>query len=65
MVAMWLLWLQAIQNIGNLGLQIGCGKEVWMEPLHPFIKNSVTAVKNYIDEIVMVDESQGQSGSNL
>lgn len=46
---------QTIQNLGNLGLQLG--KEVWMQPLHPFILNSVKEIKLFIDEIVDVNEA--------
>ncbi|KAL7986769.1 hypothetical protein Chor_013052 [Crotalus horridus] len=33
--------MRAVQSIGNLGLQLGHGKEQWMQPLHPFILASI------------------------
>lgn len=45
--------------MGNLGLQLGLGKEQWMAPLHPFIKDSVGEVKHFIDKVIHVDEEMG------
>jgi RAS protein activator-like 1 len=51
--------MQAIQSMGNLGLQIGSGKEQWMEPLHPLIIESVQQIKKFIDEVVDVEMNNG------
>lgn len=46
--------LQAVQSMGNLGSQLGSAKEQWMEPLHPFIKESVPLIRSFVDEVVNV-----------
>ena len=43
--------------MGNLGLQTG--KEQWMEPLTPVIKESVSDIKSFIDQLVDIDENAG------
>ena len=53
------LLAKAIQSMGNLGLQIGSGKEQWMEPLHPLIIESVQQIKKFIDEVVDVEMNNG------
>ncbi|XP_072444181.1 rasGAP-activating-like protein 1 isoform X3 [Chiloscyllium punctatum] len=50
-----LLLAKAVQSIGNLGLQLGHGKEQWMTPLHPFILQSVSCVKDFLDKLIDVD----------
>ncbi|XP_020662756.3 rasGAP-activating-like protein 1 isoform X1 [Pogona vitticeps] len=50
-----LLLAKAVQSIGNLGLQVGHGKEQWMEPLHPFILSSIGRVKEFLDRLIEVD----------
>ncbi|XP_032085277.1 rasGAP-activating-like protein 1 [Thamnophis elegans] len=45
----------AVQSIGNLGLQLGHGKEQWMEPLHPFILASIGRVQEFLDRLIDVD----------
>lgn len=52
--------LQAVQSIGNLGQQLGQGKEVWMAPLHPFLLRSVSRVRDFLDRLVDVDEEEGE-----
>uniref|UniRef100_A0A803THC9 RAS protein activator like 1 n=1 Tax=Anolis carolinensis TaxID=28377 RepID=A0A803THC9_ANOCA len=56
-----LLLAKAVQSIGNLGLQIGHGKEQWMEPLHPFILASIERVKEFLDRLIDVDSENGAS----
>ncbi|XP_073169250.1 rasGAP-activating-like protein 1 isoform X3 [Lepidochelys kempii] len=46
---------EAVQSIGNLGLQLGHGKEQWMAPLHPFILPSIARVKDFLDKLIDVD----------
>uniref|UniRef100_A0A8C4YDM3 RAS protein activator like 1 n=1 Tax=Gopherus evgoodei TaxID=1825980 RepID=A0A8C4YDM3_9SAUR len=50
-----LLLAKAVQSIGNLGLQLGHGKEQWMAPLHPFILPSIARVKDFLDKLIDVD----------
>nr|XP_060641414.1 rasGAP-activating-like protein 1 isoform X1 [Anolis sagrei ordinatus] len=50
-----LLLAKAVQSIGNLGFQVGRGKEQWMEPLHPFIMASIERVKDFLDRLIDVD----------
>ncbi|XP_041078797.1 rasGAP-activating-like protein 1 isoform X1 [Polyodon spathula] len=50
-----LLLAKAVQSIGNLGLQLGHGKEQWMAPLHPFILQSVCCVKDFLDKLIDID----------
>uniref|UniRef100_A0A8C5WZ48 RAS protein activator like 1 n=1 Tax=Laticauda laticaudata TaxID=8630 RepID=A0A8C5WZ48_LATLA len=50
-----LLLAKAVQSIGNLGLQLGHGKEQWMEPLHPFILASIGRVQEFLDRLIDVD----------
>ncbi|XP_069768610.1 rasGAP-activating-like protein 1 [Narcine bancroftii] len=50
-----LLLAKAVQSIGNLGLQLGHGKELWMTPLHPFILQSVGCVKDFLDKLIDID----------
>uniref|UniRef100_A0A674NPV4 RAS protein activator like 1 n=1 Tax=Takifugu rubripes TaxID=31033 RepID=A0A674NPV4_TAKRU len=46
---------EALQSVGNLGLQLGQGKEQWMEPLHPIIRLSVAKVKDFLDKLIDID----------
>ncbi|XP_063051546.1 rasGAP-activating-like protein 1 [Engraulis encrasicolus] len=50
-----LLLAKAVQSVGNLGLQLGHGKEQWMAPLHPTILSSVASVKDFLDKLIDVD----------
>ncbi|XP_043924371.1 rasGAP-activating-like protein 1 [Protopterus annectens] len=50
-----LLLAKAVQCIGNLGLQLGHGKEQWMAPLHPFILQSISGVKDFLDKLIDID----------
>ncbi|KAL2092141.1 hypothetical protein ACEWY4_011939 [Coilia grayii] len=50
-----LLLAKAVQSVGNLGLQLGHGKEQWMAPLHPTILCSVASVKDFLDKLIDVD----------
>ncbi|ELW63722.1 RasGAP-activating-like protein 1 [Tupaia chinensis] len=57
-----LLLAKAVQSIGNLGQQLGQGKELWMAPLHPFLLQSVARVRDFLDQLVDVhggDETGG------
>ncbi|XP_072004335.1 rasGAP-activating-like protein 1 isoform X2 [Engystomops pustulosus] len=47
-----LLLAKAVQSIGNLGQQIGHGKEQWMSPLHPLIQQSVGRLRDYLDKLI-------------
>ncbi|XP_024908917.1 rasGAP-activating-like protein 1 isoform X2 [Cynoglossus semilaevis] len=50
-----LLLAKALQSVGNLGLQLGHGKEQWMEPLHPIILRSVASIKDFLDKLIDID----------
>ncbi|ETE61903.1 RasGAP-activating-like protein 1, partial [Ophiophagus hannah] len=50
---------QAVQSIGNLGLQLGHGKEQWMEPLHPFILASIGRVQEFLDRLIDKRKAEG------
>ncbi|XP_051508617.1 rasGAP-activating-like protein 1 [Myxocyprinus asiaticus] len=50
-----LLLAKALQSVGNLGLQLGHGKEQWMTPLHPFILCSVASVKDFLDKLIDIN----------
>ncbi|KAK2899200.1 hypothetical protein Q8A67_010618 [Cirrhinus molitorella] len=50
-----LLLAKALQSVGNLGLQLGHGKEQWMTPLHPIILCSVASVKDFLDKLIDID----------
>jgi len=52
--------LQAVQSIGNLGQQLGQGKELWMAPLHPFLLQSISRVRDFLDQLVEVDGKEGE-----
>ncbi|NIG61479.1 rasGAP-activating-like protein 1 [Pontoporia blainvillei] len=54
--------LQAVQSIGNLGQQLGQGKELWMAPLHPFLLQSISRVRDFLDELVDVDGKEAPGG---
>ncbi|XP_069616007.1 rasGAP-activating-like protein 1 isoform X3 [Ranitomeya imitator] len=47
-----LLLAKAVQSIGNLGQQLGHGKEQWMSPLHPLIQQSVGRLRDYLDKLI-------------
>ncbi|XP_071301799.1 rasGAP-activating-like protein 1 isoform X6 [Agelaius tricolor] len=49
-----LLLAKALQSIGNLGLQLGQGKEPWMAPLNAVLLPSVTRVRAFLDALVTV-----------
>lgn len=55
--------LQALQSVGNLGLQLGHGKEQWMAPLHPIILRSVSSVKDFLDKLIDIDHDSGETES--
>lgn len=52
--------LQAVQSIGNLGQQLGQGKELWLAPLHPFLLQSISRVRDFLDQLVDVDGAEGE-----
>ncbi|XP_075069836.1 rasGAP-activating-like protein 1 [Mixophyes fleayi] len=47
-----LLLAKAVQSIGNLGQQLGHGKEQWMAPLHPLIQQSVGQLRDFLDKLI-------------
>lgn len=53
--------LQALQSVGNLGLQLGHGKEQWMAPLHPIILRSVASVRDFLDKLIDIDHDIGKA----
>ncbi|XP_060049028.1 rasGAP-activating-like protein 1 isoform X2 [Erinaceus europaeus] len=53
-----LLLAKAVQSIGNLGQQLGQGKELWMAPLHPFLLQSISRVRDFLDQLVDVSEAE-------
>ena len=55
---------QALQSVGNLGLQLGHGKEQWMAPLHPIILRSVASVKDFLDKLIDIDHDIGKADNN-
>ncbi|XP_047418031.1 rasGAP-activating-like protein 1 isoform X1 [Sciurus carolinensis] len=57
-----LLLAKAVQSIGNLGQQLGQGKELWMAPLHPFLLQSISRVRAFLDELVDVDGEEEAGG---
>ncbi|XP_021567650.1 rasGAP-activating-like protein 1 [Carlito syrichta] len=54
-----LLLAKAVQSIGNLGQQLGQGKELWMAPLHPFLLQSISRVRDFLDRLVDVGGDEG------
>lgn len=50
--------MQALQTIGNMGLQTG--KESWMEPLNPLIMDSVTRIKDFLDRLLDINDDEGK-----
>ncbi|XP_064024963.1 rasGAP-activating-like protein 1 isoform X2 [Pogoniulus pusillus] len=60
-----LLLAKALQSIGNLGLQLGQGKEPWMAPLHTVLLPSVTRVKAFLDSLVTVESTEATAGEGL
>ncbi|KAB1255785.1 RasGAP-activating-like protein 1 [Camelus dromedarius] len=57
-----LLLAKAVQSIGNLGQQLGQGKELWMAPLHPFLLQSTSRVRDFLDQLVDVDGKEEAGG---
>ncbi|XP_073646243.1 rasGAP-activating-like protein 1 isoform X1 [Tursiops truncatus] len=57
-----LLLAKAVQSIGNLGQQLGQGKELWMAPLHPFLLQSISRVRDFLDQLVDVDGKEEPGG---
>ncbi|XP_036295351.1 rasGAP-activating-like protein 1 [Pipistrellus kuhlii] len=57
-----LLLAKAVQSIGNLGQQLGQGKELWMAPLHPFLLQSILRVRDFLDQLVDVDGEEEAEG---
>ena len=57
------LLAKIIQNIGNLRVQLG--KEPYLEPMLPFIEQSVARMRNYIKELVNVSEANGEIYINV
>uniref|UniRef100_A0A8C9WWS9 RAS protein activator like 1 n=1 Tax=Sander lucioperca TaxID=283035 RepID=A0A8C9WWS9_SANLU len=59
-----LLLAKALQSVGNLGLQLGHGKEQWMAPLHPIILRSVASVKDFLDKLIDIDHDTGEADNS-
>ncbi|XP_068617099.1 rasGAP-activating-like protein 1 [Brachionichthys hirsutus] len=59
-----LLLAKALQSVGNLGLQLGHGKERWMAPLHPIILRSVASVKDFLDKLIDIDHDISKTESS-
>uniref|UniRef100_A0A8C3X172 RAS protein activator like 1 n=1 Tax=Catagonus wagneri TaxID=51154 RepID=A0A8C3X172_9CETA len=57
-----LLLAKAVQSIGNLGQQLGQGKELWLAPLHPFLLQSIARVRDFLDQLVDVDGKEEAGG---
>ncbi|XP_029333977.1 rasGAP-activating-like protein 1 isoform X2 [Mus caroli] len=57
-----LLLAKAVQSIGNLGQQLGQGKEQWLAPLHPFLLQSISRVRDFLDQLVDVDKDEEAGG---
>ncbi|XP_045056729.1 rasGAP-activating-like protein 1 isoform X3 [Desmodus rotundus] len=57
-----LLLAKAVQSIGNLGQQLGQGKELWMAPLHPFLLQSISRVRDFLDQLVDVEGEEEAGG---
>ncbi|XP_057601577.1 rasGAP-activating-like protein 1 isoform X3 [Hippopotamus amphibius kiboko] len=57
-----LLLAKAVQSLGNLGQQLGQGKELWMAPLHPFLLQSISRVRDFLDQLVDVDGKEDVGG---
>ncbi|XP_077604123.1 rasGAP-activating-like protein 1 [Crocuta crocuta] len=57
-----LLLAKAVQSIGNLGQQLGQGKELWMAPLHPFLLQSIPRVRDFLDQLADVDGGEEAEG---
>ncbi|KAG8504622.1 RasGAP-activating-like protein 1 [Galemys pyrenaicus] len=57
-----LLLAKAVQTIGNLGQQLGQGKELWMAPLHPFLLQSISRVRDFLDQLVDLDGEEEAGG---
>ncbi|XP_028341974.1 rasGAP-activating-like protein 1 isoform X2 [Physeter macrocephalus] len=57
-----LLLAKAVQSIGNLGQQLGQGKELWMAPLHPFLLQSISRVRDFLNQLVDVDGKEEPGG---
>ena len=57
-------FFQAIQNMGNLGSQLGSAKEAFMQPLHPLIRDNVGKVKEFLDGLVDVSDKLGKRGQS-
>ncbi|XP_064322754.1 rasGAP-activating-like protein 1 [Phalacrocorax carbo] len=60
-----LLLAKALQSIGNLGLQLGQGKEPWMAPLHAVLMPSVTRIKAFLDSLVTVESAEATVGEGM
>ncbi|XP_053938806.1 rasGAP-activating-like protein 1 [Cuculus canorus] len=58
-----LLLAKALQSIGNLGLQLGQGKEPWMAPLHAVLVPSVARVKAFLDGLVTVESTEAAAAA--
>ncbi|XP_022103860.1 rasGAP-activating-like protein 1 isoform X3 [Acanthaster planci] len=50
------LLAKAVQTIGNLGIK--SGKEHWMQPLSPLIQDSVCRIKDFLDTLLDIDETE-------
>lgn len=59
------LLFKALQSLGNLGLQLGHGKEQWMAPLHPIILRSVGSVKDFLDKLIDIDHDTGKHANTV
>ncbi|XP_063002686.1 ras GTPase-activating protein 4-like [Elgaria multicarinata webbii] len=53
-----LLLAKAIQNVGNLDTSISRTKEAWMAPLQPAIQQGVTQMKQFILQLIDIEEKE-------
>lgn len=51
---------QAVQNVGNMDTSISRTKEAWMAPLQATIQRGVAQMKQFILQLIDIEEKEGK-----
>lgn len=52
------LLAKALMSVANLGPSVDIGKQDYMKPLYPVIKENLPALKSFIDEICAIEDAE-------
>ena len=59
-LSVFMLYPQVTQSLGNLVVPQIC-KEVWMEPLLPFMAAKISSIRNFLEDLITVNVEDGKT----